>query len=105
MDEPQLRRAILTTNTRQSRQTRPAQGTAAVFGRSVLGSCMTAKYMRPGECLCRWRSRDIDLGCGWPPGPVPRIRDSAIAGYQSKHQTQLPKELLRPRYPPGAKGK
>src|SRR5882724_2350706 len=105
MDYAQPRPGLLTIKTHRNHQIRSAQGTDARLGRIARGSCMTLELLRPVECLRHWRSRDVDLGCGWPYGPVPGIRDSPIAGCQSKHQSRLRSELSRLRYSPGAEGK
>src|SRR6266404_6254645 len=105
MDYAQPRPALLTIDTRRNHQIRSVQGTGARFGRIVRGSRMTPELRRPVECLRHWRSRDVDLRFGWTCGPVPGIRDSPIAGYQTRHQSRLPSELSRPRYSPGAEGK
>src|ERR1700682_1572078 len=88
MDEAQPHLAILTISTSRNHRIQSVQDTAAISGRIVAGQCMTPERPRPGECLYHWRSRDVDLGWGWPRGPTPKTRDSVIAGHQSRRQFQ-----------------
>src|SRR6266850_5545 len=90
MGKAQPRLAILTISTARNHRIQWVQDTAAISCRIVGGWCTTPERLRPGECLCHWRSPDVDSEYGWPHGPTPKTRDSVTVGHRSRHQLLSP---------------